>query len=61
MLSVAQATSSGETLSTLGFGARVAEITLGRAKACTESGDVFGAREGMRKCVLNPEAPVISL
>lgn len=47
-----QASSSGESMSTLSFGARVAEITLGQAKACTESSAVFEAREGMRRCAL---------
>ncbi len=44
-----QASSCGESVSTLGFGARVAEITLGQARANTESGAVFEAREARRR------------
>ena len=40
-----QASSYGETLSTLGFGARVSQISLGAARNNVESGAVFDARE----------------
>ena len=44
-----QASSCSESVSTLGFGARVAEITLGQARANTESGAVFAEREARRR------------
>ena len=44
-----QASSCGESVSTLGFGARVAEITLGQARANTECGAVFEARDARRR------------
>ncbi len=52
-----QASSCGESVSTLGFGARVAEITLGQARANTESGAVFEAREARRRCLAVASLP----
>ena len=44
-----QESSHGESISTLGFGARVSEITLGAAKRNTESGAIFDAKEAVRR------------
>ena len=44
-----QESSHGESVSTLGFGARVSEITLGAAKRNTESGAIFDAKEAVRR------------
>lgn len=41
----AQETSYGESVSTLGFGSRVSEITLGAARRHCESSQIFDARE----------------
>lgn len=40
-----QESSHGESISTLQFGARVSEISLGAAKKNVESGAIFEARE----------------
>ena len=52
-----QASSCSESVSTLGFGARVAEITLGQARANTESGAVFEAREARRRYLMIATRP----
>ena len=44
-----QETSFGESVSTLGFGARVSEVCLGAAKRNCESGAVFEAKETARR------------
>lgn len=44
-----QESSFGESVSTLGFGARVSEVCLGAAKRNCESGAVFEAREATRR------------
>lgn len=44
-----QESSYGESISTLGFGSRVSEITLGAAKRNTESGAIFEAKETARR------------
>ena len=44
-----QESSHGESISTLGFGSRVSEITLGAAKRNTESGAIFEAKESARR------------
>ncbi len=44
-----QESSYGESISTLGFGSRVSEITLGPAKRNTESGAIFEAKETARR------------
>ena len=44
-----QESSHGESISTLGFGSRVSEITLGAAKRNTESGAIFEAKETARR------------
>ena len=40
-----QASSAGESLSTLAFGSRVSEITLGRVQRNCESSAIFEARQ----------------
>eukprot|EP00803_Ostreobium_quekettii_P005920 evm.model.scf_900.3 EVM.evm.TU.scf_900.3 scf_900:41853-48914(+) len=49
-----ESSSRGETLSTLMFGARVSQITLGQAKKNTQSSKIYEAREAMDK--LNSKA-----
>lgn len=44
-----QESSFGESVSTLGFGARVSEISLGAAKRNVESGAIFEAKEAARR------------
>lgn len=46
---VVQASSHGESTSTLQFGARVSEITLGAARRNVESGMMLDAREASAK------------
>ena len=45
----AQVSSHGESVSTLAFGSRVSEVTLGQAKKNSESGRVFEAREALAR------------
>ncbi len=40
-----QCSSYGESVSTLGFGSRVSEITLGQAKKNSESAQIFEAKD----------------
>ena len=40
-----QSSSYGESISTLGFGSRVSEITLGQAKKNSESAQIFEAKD----------------
>lgn len=40
-----QCSSYGESISTLGFGSRVSEITLGQAKKNSESAQIFEAKD----------------
>lgn len=47
---IMQASSAGESLSTLAFGARVSEITLGRATRNCESSAVFEAHQAAQQC-----------
>ena len=49
LLLCVQESSYGESISTLGFGSRVSEITLGAAKRNTESGAIFEAKETARR------------
>lgn len=42
-----QSSSYGESISTLGFGSRVSEITLGQAKKNSESAQIFEAKDQM--------------
>jgi len=44
-----ESSSRGETMSTLMFGARVSQITLGQARKNTESSKIFEAREAMER------------
>lgn len=44
-----QESSYGESVSTLGFGSRVSEISLGAAKKNVESGAIFEAKEAARR------------
>jgi len=46
-----QATSSGESVSTLAFGSRVSAITLGRATRSCESSAIFESRQAAQLCV----------
>ena len=46
-----QSSSYGESISTLGFGSRVSEITLGQAKKNSESAQIFEAKDQMIRCV----------
>ena len=46
-----QSSSYGEAISTLGFGSRVSEITLGQAKKNSESAQIFEAKDQMIRCV----------
>ena len=46
-----QSSSYGESISTLGFGSRVSEITLGQAKKNSESAQIFDAKDQMIRCV----------
>lgn len=61
MLPTVQASSAGESLSTLAFGARVSEITLGRATRNCESSAVFEARQALQQCGLCPVYSAYSL
>lgn len=45
----AQVSSHGESVSTLAFGSRVSEVTLGQAKKNSESGRVFEAKEALAR------------
>ena len=47
---VLQSSSYGESISTLGFGSRVSEITLGQAKKNSESAQIFEAKDQMIRC-----------
>lgn len=42
---VLQSSSYGESISTLGFGSRVSEITLGQAKKNSESAQIYEAKD----------------
>jgi len=44
-----EASSRGETLSTLMFGARVSQVTLGQARQNTESSKIFEARDAIQR------------
>ena len=44
-----QVSSHGESVSTLQFGSRVSEVTLGQAKKNSESGRVFEAKEALQR------------
>ena len=44
-----QVSSHGESVSTLAFGSRVSEVTLGQAKKNSESGRVFEAKEALAR------------
>ena len=46
-----QCSSYGESISTLGFGSRVSEITLGQAKKNSESAQIFEAKDQVIRCV----------
>lgn len=52
---IVQESSHGESISTLGFGARVSEITLGAARRNTESGAIFEAKEAARRAEQDSE------
>ncbi len=56
-----QESSYGESVSTLAFGARVSEITLGAARKHSESGALFEAREAAGRQVTVLTARVCSV
>lgn len=45
MFGLLQSSSYGESISTLGFGSRVSEITLGQAKKNSESAQIFETKD----------------
>lgn len=50
-----EASSRGETLSTLMFGARVSQVTLGQARQNTESSKIYEARDAIKRHQLTAE------